>query len=57
MPIVPSRDLEAIEFFEIHEVVWAGAPTTIGLTAPQVAALDAITVAARYAYDTQKESR
>lgn len=57
MPVVPSSDLEAIQFCESHVPVWNAAPTAVGLTAAQVATLDTQTKAARAAYNSAQNAR
>ncbi len=50
MSVLPANRLEQVEFCENHIDVWAAAPTTIGLTAAQVTALDGLTQEARKDY-------
>jgi hypothetical protein len=47
MPIVPTKDTEAITFFEAHIPVWTSSPTSIGLTALLVSGFDTQVKAAR----------
>ena len=51
MGIVPQNRLGKVEFYESHVPVWETAPTTIGLTAAQVTALNTATENARKAYE------
>lgn len=57
MAIVPSKDLEAVQFFETHWPVWGAAPTVIGLTAAQVTVMEDRTKSARDAYTAQQAAK
>jgi hypothetical protein len=58
MAVIPQTRLEQIQFSESHIPVWTVAPpTTIGLTAAQVAALDGLTQDARKAFDAAVAAR
>ena len=57
MSVLPDSLIRQIEFCEAHAPVWAAAPTTIGLTAAQVTALQQATTAARTAYDNAQKAR
>lgn len=57
MSVLPESRLDQLQFFESHVSVWGSAPpTALGLTASQVAALGALTSAARTAY-TQMQAQ
>ena len=32
MSVIPTKDLEAVQFFETHNPVWGTAPTTVRQT-------------------------
>lgn len=57
MSVLPQTIVDFIQFCEQHETVWAVAPTSIGLTAPAVAAMTAQTTKLRTAYDTAQGAR
>jgi len=57
MSILPDTIVEQIEFCEQHEPIWAVAPASVGLTAPQLAALATATTDARKAYDEALAAR
>lgn len=57
MGIVPADRLGKIEFYEAHGAPWASNAVAIGLTAAQVTALDALTKAARTAYNAAEVAR
>lgn len=57
MSTVPRKDLETIQFFELHVPVWTGTPAAIGLTPAQVTALDTLTKAARNTYTAQQNAK
>ena len=54
MAVLPNSQIEILQFFEAHVPVWALAPTSLGLSASQVAALGALTSAARTAYNSMQ---
>ena len=53
MGTFPNSRIGKVEFYEAHVDVWAAAPTSIGLTAAQVTALETATGNARKAYEEQ----
>lgn len=57
MGVLPETLVEQIQFCESHLPVWTAAPTTIGLTAAQVTALNTATTAARKAYADAQAAR
>ncbi|HMN40835.1 MAG TPA: hypothetical protein PKE29_08300 [Phycisphaerales bacterium] len=57
MSVIPDKDLDAVQFFETHDPVWATAPTTIGLTAAMVTSMTNLTKAARDAYTSQQNAK
>lgn len=57
MAVLPENLIEQIQFCEAHAPVWAAAPAAIGLTAGQVTALNAATVAARKSYNDAQAAR
>lgn len=57
MGVVPSKDLEAIQFFESHVPVWQANAVAIGLTAAMVTGLDNAAKAARGSYTAQQNAR
>jgi hypothetical protein len=57
MSIVPDKKVEQVQFCESHATVWAGAPTTIGLTAAQCTAFATLTTNARKAYDAAQAAK
>lgn len=57
MSVIPPNQQAAIQFCESHTPVWTTAPTTIGLTAAQVTALDTLTKAARNAFTAAQNAR
>lgn len=57
MSILPNGTSELIDFCEVHVPVWQAAPTTIGLTAPQVADLATATVNARMSFVAAQAAR
>jgi hypothetical protein len=58
MAVIPSKRSEQVTFCESHLPVWnAAPPAAIGLTAPQIAALNAKTVAARQALSALAAAR
>lgn len=50
MSILPSRIQDLIDFFDMHAPVWATSATSIGLTAAQATAFQALATAAHDAY-------
>ena len=57
MAVLPDKELELIQFCEAHAPIWAAAPTSIGLTALQVAALTTLTTNARKAFGDAQTAR
>lgn len=57
MRVLPSSRKEKIEWFEDRLPHWAGDPAAVGLTAPQVASLDALVTKARAAADNAAQAR
>lgn len=57
MAVLPETTIEQIQFCETHYPVWEVAPTTIGLTAGQVAALKTKTISARDSYNNAQAAR
>lgn len=57
MATVPQTLVGKIEFFEQHLPVWAASPTAIGLTAPQIAALNTLVTQARADYQAALTAR
>jgi hypothetical protein len=55
--VIPTKDLEAIQFFENHLVAWNESPSMIGLTALQCTNLHGLTDAARLAYSNQQAAK
>ncbi len=55
--VVPSKDIDALAFFESHTIVWAVAPIGLGLTAAEVTGLDVLTKAARQALSDQTKAK
>lgn len=51
MSVLPDTVIGQIEFCEAHWPLWNAAPTTIGLTGPQVVGLKTATEAARLAFN------
>lgn len=57
MPIVPSKSVEKIEFYENHNTPWAANATAIGTTSTAVTALNTLTSAARTAFNAQQAAQ
>ncbi len=57
MSVLPDTVIGQIQFCEVHNPVWAGAPAAIGLTAGQVTALTAATVTARKSFNDAQSAR
>lgn len=57
MPVIPTSDLDAVQFFETHDLVWGTAPTSIGLSAASVSSMVVTTKAARDAYTAQQAAK
>lgn len=57
MAVYPPTVAEQLAFCEGHWPVWTTAPTTIGLTAAQVTAFKAQTIALRTAFDAANAAR
>lgn len=55
--VVPSKDLDAVQFFETHIPIWNAALASVGVTGPQVAQLDAATKACRGAFTKQQAAK
>lgn len=55
--VPPQPKLDQIVWFENHLPMWAGAPTTFGVTAAQVTALTTTVTAARKAYNDAQTAR
>jgi hypothetical protein len=56
MPVVPSKYVEKIQFFESRMAHWAEDAAEIGTTPEAVAQLDTLTGAGRAAYDAQLQA-
>lgn len=57
MSVVPDKDLEMIQWFELRQPQWAATPTAIGLSASQCTQLGALVAAARKAYNDQQAAK
>jgi hypothetical protein len=57
MAVVPNRDVEAIQFFENIQAVWAANAVAIGTTAAAVTALQLRTTAARTTFNNQQTAK
>lgn len=57
MSVVPDKDLQMIEWFELRQPQWATTPTQIGLTAAQCTQLATLVTAARKAYNDQQSAK
>lgn len=57
MPVVPSKDVDAIQYFEDHVSIWSEAGPTIGVTVPQADGVSDATAAARTAYQAQQQAK
>lgn len=57
MAVVPTKDIEALQFFETHVAIWQGAPATIGLSALLVTSLDNAAKAARLQLSAQQAAK
>lgn len=58
MSVIPSKDLDAVQFFETHDPLWTAAPAAaIGLTVTQVTAQTSLTKTARDAYTAQQAAK
>ncbi len=57
MSVVPTKDLDALQFFETHVPIWQAAPATIGLTAALVTSLDNAAKAARLQLSAQQAAK
>lgn len=57
MALVPSRDLEALQFFENHYPTWLTNATAIGLTAAAVNSFKSNVIATRTKYVTAQTKR
>lgn len=57
MAVLPGGINDLIQFCETHVAVWAAAPTTIGLTAAQVASLTSATSSARITFNDAQAAR
>ncbi len=57
MPIVPDRDVDAIQFFEQHTDTWTTNATVIGLTSAQAMAVKNAAGAARTAFTAALAAR
>lgn len=55
--VVPSKDLDAIQFFETHNPTWSAAAASIGLLPASVTSMVALTKAARDAYIQQQATK
>lgn len=53
MSVVPSRDVDAIQFFEAHVPIWLSQAANVGLTVGQVNGLDTVVKDARIALTAQ----
>ncbi len=56
MPIVPTKDIEALNFYEIHGQIWQTNTVALGIPAPLSTAIKANAVAARTAYTAQQNA-
>lgn len=54
MPVVPSKSVAKIAFYETHNASWAANAAAIGTTPEAVSALADLTAAAREAYQEQR---
>lgn len=57
MPVVPTKDVDAIQYFEDHVAIWAEQGVAIGVTTPQADGVSDATAAARSAYQTQQQAK
>lgn len=57
MPTVPSKDLEAVQFFETHIATWTANALAIGTSVAAVGALDTKTKAARADANAQQVAK
>lgn len=57
MPTVPTKDLDAVQFFETHIPVWTANAVALGTSAAAVTALDGKTKTARADSNAQQTAR
>jgi hypothetical protein len=57
MPVVPSKSVEKIKFYETHQAQWEANAAAMGTTPEAVSALADLTVAAREAFNEQRQAQ
>lgn len=57
MPVLPSSDLQKVEFMEAHLALWNTNAVAIGLTAAQVTAMQTAATAARTGFNGQQSAK
>lgn len=57
MPVIPSKDLDAVQFFETHTPIWIANAAAIGVLPATLTAFDVLVKDARAAYDSQQAAR
>ena len=57
MSVIPSKQVEQVQFCESHWPVWNTQLGAVGLASPQVQSFKTLTLAARAAYDAAQAAK